>query len=64
MSNLRLNGQTAIVSGGSRGIGRGIALALASEGADIAFCHYRDDDKATETVSAIESLGRKCFASV
>ena len=63
MSNLRLNGQTAIVSGGSRGIGRGIALALASEGADIAFCHYRDDDKATETVSAIESLGRKCFAS-
>ena len=46
MSKLRLQGQTAIVTGGSRGIGRGIALTLAAEGADIAFCHYRDNDKA------------------
>ena len=63
MSKLRLQGQTAIVAGGSRGIGRGIALTLAAEGADIAFCHYRDNDKAKETVSEIENLGRKCFAS-
>ena len=63
MSGQKFTGKSAIVSGGSRGIGRGIALTLAAEGADIAFCHYRDDDKAKETVSAIESLGRKCFAA-
>ena len=63
MSVQRLEGKTAIVSGGSRGIGRGVALTLAAEGADIAFCHYRDDEKAKETVSAIEKLGRKCYAA-
>ena len=63
MSKLRLQGQTAIVTGGSRGIGRGIALTLAAEGADIAFCHYRDNDKAKETVSDIENVGRKSLAS-
>ncbi|MEX0303107.1 MAG: SDR family NAD(P)-dependent oxidoreductase [Leisingera sp.] len=63
MTSQKLAGQTAIVSGGSRGIGRGIALALAAEGADIAFCHFRDDDKAKETVSAIEALGRKVYAA-
>ena len=42
MSQGKLIGKTAIVSGGSRGIGQGIALAMAHEGADIAFCHFRD----------------------
>ena len=32
-------------------------------GANIAFCHFRDDEKAKETVSSIEALGRKCYAS-
>lgn len=63
MTTQKLAGQSAIVSGGSRGIGRGIALALAAEGADIAFCHYRDEEKAKETVAAIEALGRKAFAA-
>ena len=53
----------AIVSGGSRGIGRGIALTLAAEGADVAFCHYKDDEKASQTVADIEALGRKAFAA-
>ena len=62
MPNGRLAGKKAIVSGGSRGIGRGIALTLAAEGADVAFCHYNDDAKASETVADLESLGRKGFA--
>ena len=63
MSGGKLDGKVAIVSGGSRGIGRGIALTLASLGADVAFCHYRDDEKAKDTVSEIEALGRKSFAA-
>lgn len=63
MSSQKLSGKTAIVSGGSRGIGRGIALALANEGADIAFCHFRDDEKAAETAAMIEALGRKAYAA-
>jgi len=63
MVEQKLEGKVAIVSGGSRGIGRGIALTLASMGANIAFCHFRDNEKAKETVSSIEALGRKCYAS-
>ena len=63
MTTKKLAGQTALVSGGSRGIGRGIALALATEGADIAFCHYCDDERAAETAAAIEKLGREVYAA-
>lgn len=63
MTSNKLSGKTAIVSGGSRGIGRGIALALAAEGADIAFCHFRDEEKAKETSEDIGALGRKVFAA-
>lgn len=63
MTTQRLEGKTAIVSGGSRGIGRGIALALAAEGADVAFCHYNDDEKAKSTAAAIEKMGRKVYSA-
>jgi meso-butanediol dehydrogenase/(S,S)-butanediol dehydrogenase/diacetyl reductase len=39
----RLVGQTAVITGGAQGIGRGIALALASEGADIALADVQAD---------------------
>jgi 3-oxoacyl-[acyl-carrier protein] reductase len=61
MSAPKLEGRNAIVTGGSRGIGRGIALLLAEHGANIAFNHYRDGERAAQTVGEIEALGRKAY---
>lgn len=58
----RLENQIALVTGGSRGIGRGIALAFAREGADVAVNYRRDEDAARETVAEIERLGRRGVA--
>ena len=57
-----LQGRVAFVSGGSRGIGRAIALGLAADGADVAINYRRDADAAAETVLAIEALGRRAVA--
>jgi len=58
----KLDGRTALVTGGSRGIGRGIALAFAAEGADVAVNFRRDEDAARATVAAIEARGRRAMA--
>jgi 3-oxoacyl-[acyl-carrier protein] reductase len=56
---MQLAGQVALVTGGSRGIGRATALLFAQEGADIAFCHLDDDEKAQQTAAEIAALGRR-----
>lgn len=56
---MQLAGQVALVTGGSRGIGRATALAFARAGADIGFCHLDDDDRAVQTAVEIAALGRR-----
>jgi 2-deoxy-D-gluconate 3-dehydrogenase len=53
-----LSGKVAIVTGGNKGLGAGIALALAEAGADIAVVSTRSE---TETVEAVKALGRKAI---
>ena len=57
-----LAGRVALVTGASRGIGRGIAIGLAEAGADVAVNYTRGEQEAAETVAAIEALGRKAKA--
>jgi len=57
-----LHGKVALITGGSRGIGRAIALRLAKNGADVVVNYVRHRRDAEETVAAIEEMGRKCLA--
>jgi 3-oxoacyl-[acyl-carrier protein] reductase len=57
-----LAGKRALVTGGSRGIGAGIARALAEHGADVAITYERSAERAAEVVQSIEGLGRKALA--
>jgi 3-oxoacyl-[acyl-carrier protein] reductase len=58
---MKLQDQVALVTGGSRGIGRATALAFAAEGADIAFCHLDDGARAEQTAGEIRALGRRAL---
>jgi len=60
--NLGLEGKGAIVTGGSVGIGRAIAIELAREGADVAINYRRHGDEANAVVAEIEKLGRRGLA--
>lgn len=60
----RLDGRVALVTGGSRGIGRAIALELARSGADVAVNFRRDEGAAKSVVEEIRALGRKAKAYV
>lgn len=56
----RLAGRAALITGGSRGIGRAVALRLASEGANIAISYVRDSVAAEAVQSAVREMGSRC----
>jgi 3-oxoacyl-[acyl-carrier protein] reductase/pteridine reductase len=62
MPTQSLSGKSALVTGGARRIGRGIALALAQAGADVAITYRTSQAEAAQTVHEIERLGVRALA--
>jgi len=61
MTNPPLEGKIALVTGGSRGIGKAIALALAEAGCDVAVNYVSRENDARQTADAIRALGRRAL---
>lgn len=59
---MKLEGKTVLITGGSQGIGQGIAFRLAEEGADIAIDYVGNSETADATVAQIEKRGRRALA--
>ena len=59
---MEFEGKTAVVTGGSRGIGRAVCLELAKGGANVVLCYAGNEAAAQETVREIEALGAKALA--
>lgn len=63
MNEKQFEGKSAIVTGGTRGIGKAIVLELAKRGANVAFNYARSADEAEKLKSEIEASGVKAFAA-
>ena len=59
---MKFAGKTAVVTGGSRGLGRAVCLELANGGANVVFCYAGNEAAAKETTAACEALGAKALA--
>jgi NAD(P)-dependent dehydrogenase (short-subunit alcohol dehydrogenase family) len=57
----RLQGKTALVTGGDSGIGRAVAVLFAREGADVAILYLNESEDAQETKRLVEREGRRCL---
>jgi len=62
MNRFSLAGKNAVITGGSRGIGRAIALGLAEAGADVVLTFREHRDEAEQVVRKIEAMGRRAIA--
>ena len=62
MGELKLKNRVAVITGGSRGIGRGIGIAFAREGAHILFSYVSHKEAAEKTKQEIQTLGVDCLA--
>ncbi len=65
---MKLEGKTAVVTGGSRGIGRAVCIELAQRGANVVFCYASGEEAARETLSLCDAgraagdTGKTCMA--
>ena len=59
--SIMFKGKVALVTGGSRGIGKAIALELARRGSDIVFNYLRSHEAAIQTQCDVERLGVRCL---
>lgn len=59
---MKLNGKNAFVTGGSRGIGKSICVALAKEGANIAFTYKDNELAASELINEIKKIGKSVMS--
>jgi glucose 1-dehydrogenase len=58
---MKLTGKVALVTGSSQGIGQGIVLRLAEEGADVVINYRSHPEGAEETLEKVKAIGRKCY---
>ncbi|MCE7065987.1 SDR family oxidoreductase [Dyadobacter sp. CY326] len=57
----KLEGKSALITGGDSGIGRAVAVHFAREGADVAIVYLEEDEDAQETKSLVEAEGQRCL---
>src|SRR6266700_731132 len=62
INHMSTKNKIALVTGGSRGLGRNMAIALAKKGIDVVLTYHSNREAAHKVVSEIQSMGRKAFA--